>query len=202
MATYNAMVIGNANGLYKESATYAGARGASSADAAYTHLSRNEKVGTYGVQRGFLPALVDIPAGSTITSVVAKLYYDGTRNTTYDDVSQFTVSTQTDPTALAVADFDNLTLDSPTLFAESAAWSTWSAVAFTSITFNAAGIAYFNSVIGTYAKIVARASRDIANTTPAESSYLSINWANETGKEPYFEITYNLPATSGFFSIL
>lgn len=149
--------------------------------------------GNYDIYRLFYKFNTSsIPVGSIITGVALKIYLVS-KDTTTDFTLGFTGHTAPD-TTLTTADFDSLTLNTPTEYASrSANVSTLSTGAYLTVTLNSSGISALTP--GSYYKIATRSgSRDIDNSAPLARSYVEIADA-ASGNPPQLVVTYTRPAS-------
>ncbi len=125
--------------------------------------------GFYDIYRMFWKFLVEnIPQDGKIKSARLRLYL-ASKDTSTDFALAITGHTAPD-TSLTTADFDSLTVDSPTEYASRTAnVSTLSTNQWINFELNTSAIA--NIVAGSYAKIAGRSSLDIDNSTPLFRSY-------------------------------
>lgn len=199
--TYYTVAAGD-GGVYRSGdASYAtahdSASGTAKEDTNATSFLANDNSG-FLLSRIFLPFdTTAITQTIVVSALTLSVYYSGTRDTTYDDTAQIVQSTQASPTALALSDYSLL---GSTGGGTSAAWSTWSAGAYTAITGNATSLGWFTGG-SSYFQLGLRASRDIANTTPAQRSYIYMYMSEQTGtgNDPKLDLTYTIfvPSTGG-----
>lgn len=154
-----------------------------------------EKISDYYIYRWFGKFnLSSVPDPTKITAIDFKIYYNS-RDTTND----FTLvtSTHTAPdTTLSTADFDSLTVNSPTEYSNrSANVSTFSAGY---ITFSLNATAITAAQAGGYFKIAVRSSRDVDNSTPTARSYVGFA-ASSSGNPPQIVVTYTDPSGSFYY---
>ena len=185
--------------ILSQDAVWATSRGAatgdSTGDAAYMG---GELSATYDIYRYFLKFdTSSLPDTAIITSATLELYFVA-RDTTND----FTIATQTHTApneTLATADFDALTVDTPTEFSDrSANVSTLTLNVYTSFTLNAAGLAAISKT--GYTLIAVRSSKDVDNATPTGRSYVQAQSDTEANP-PKLTINYSLDA-GNFFALL
>lgn len=189
--------------------SWATVRDAATADST-TGTSANEvgnqsedDAGTFRLTRGFFPIITSsIGAGADIITVIAKVIFGTTRNTTFDDTTRWAITTQASTSSLVAGDYDNITKDSPTEFGTSAAWSGWSTTLYTDVTFNADGrtavVPTGNTLYG------CRSTRDIQNTTPTQRSFIYFQYSETAGtaSDPKFDITWLPGVAKGYTFII
>jgi len=152
------------------------------------------KSGNYYIQRGFMAfALTSIPASATITAVSLRLLEgSGTGIDTYIDLG-----TQSD--TLVADDYNNVTDTS---------YATYTGIGspqLENLTFNAAGIAKVQELIGSTLKLCLRDEFDHTNSAVIGNENENALWKNITyateNQRPLLTVTYTLPS-SGFFALL
>lgn len=157
--------------LYIYNATYATARGAASASNigtanALTDICFDYYDATqfYIMWRDFFNFLTGTTInGDTVNSAILS-FFGGSAFSNPDSRSLvITESTQVDPTALSVDDFNNITLNTPTELADRMTFASWSTSAYNDLTLNASGLAMINTVSGGYTKFCPRHSGDVDN---------------------------------------
>ena len=143
--------------------------------------------------RGFFPFYVTwIPAGATITSAVFSVYLYGTVGT---PTMGLILTTQTDPTSLAVGDYDNLTLDTPS---EGATRVSVTDASYNDFTLNATGLSWLPTPwTDGYIKLGTREARDIDNGLNSTDTYSNARFSDYSGtaSDPKLVITYTVPST-------
>ncbi len=178
-------------------ATWATARAAATGDLVGEEFVGAElSSGNYDIYRYFAKFNTAPLAGSVITAAELKIYAVS-RNTTTD----FTIvtSTHTAPdTTLTTADFDSLTVTTPTeLASRTANVSGIGLTSYLTISLNAGGLAEINKT--GYSKFAFRSSKDVDNSAPAGRSYLEID--PDTGSNPpQLVVTYTPGSGALFFS--
>lgn len=188
--------------IQKTDAAYATARGAATGTSLNGGFVGSELSGTYSIYRHFMKFdLSTIPTNATITALDFKCYF-----TSRDTNNDFTVvtSAHTAPnTTLTTAEFDALTVDSPTEYsARSANASVISLNTYTTFSLNATAIAAAQALLGgaTYFKVACRSSRDVDNSTPTLRSYISLD-AGDGSNPPQLVVTYDVPSAGGIIII-
>jgi len=147
--------------------------------------------GSYDIYRYFAKFDTSALSGSVITAADLKIY-----PVSRDTSTNFTLvtTTHTAPdTTLTTADFDSLTVTTPTERASRTA--NVSAIAlstYLTISLNAGGLAEINKT--GYSKFAFRSSLDVDNSTPGDRSYLEIG-TDAGANPPQLVVTYT-PAAS------
>lgn len=187
---------GGTAGIYAANATYSTARSASTASGAQQAIG-NDAVAGYEITRWFCPTdFSTIAAGSDVTATNGYLYPTG-RNTTTDDTGKFILTTQASTSAIANDDFDNLTLNSPTTYGTSGAYSSFTLNQYSAAIAMTAGFqTLVEAAAGVgFVKMGMRATGDIDNTTPTTRSFL--NFSQSNGQRTKFAITWTPPSAAG-----
>lgn len=155
-------------------ATYSTARGATTGAASGSFVG-NEKISTtYYVYRTFTSIdTSSIPDDAVIESATLQIRLEG-KDTTNDFTIVLTGHTSASDTSLADGDFDNITLNSPTEYANRTSnVSTYSNPQTHDFVLNASGITAINKT--GYSKFCFRNSGDVDNTSPTARSYVGIS---------------------------
>lgn len=158
-------------------------------------------LGTYYVQRTFWPFdSSSLGSSATISSATFSLY--GTTTTADADSVSIGViqTTQTDPTSLAVGDYDNLTLNSPTEGATRISAASWNTAAYNDFALNASGLSWIDKT--GYTKLGCRISRDIDNSAPTGLNQMYEYTADQTGttNDPKLVVTYSTTSIKDIIS--
>lgn len=175
-----------------QNATYSTARGATTGAASGSFVGNEKISSTYYVYRTFTSIdTSSIPDDAVIESATVRITLEG-KDTTNDFTIALTGHTSASNTTLADADFDNITLNSPTEFASrSNNVSTYSNPQTHDFTLNSSGIAAISK--SGYSKFCFRNSGDVDNTTPTARCYVGIS---------NVVLTVNTAEPSGFFALL
>jgi hypothetical protein len=142
--------------------------------------------GNYDIYRGFFQFDLSALAGSTIAAADFKIYLDSK-----DTSSDFSIATQAhtvaDATNLTTAEFDALTVDTPTEYsARSAVVSSLSTGAYLTLSLNGTALA---AMTGNYFKIACRSTADVDNSSPAARSYFGYQ-TDAQANPPQLVVTY------------
>lgn len=166
-------------------AAWATARGAASGTTSGVYVGAEKSGAPYFVYRTFFSWDTSaIPDDAIIDIATLTMQISG-KDTTNDFAIALAGHTAASDTVIADADFDNVTLNSPTEFTtRSANISTIPLNTDFVLTLNAAGLAAINKT--GYTKLCTRSSKDVDNSTPTARSYASITVATLT-------IEYHLP---------
>lgn len=201
---------GSADGelQYRDAASWATARDASSSTEAPAQGANiccyvENSGGLYYIIRSFFTfATGTTLAGATITAATFSLYGGASGSDPTTDSAVLTASTQTDPTSLAQADYDNITKNSPTELADRFAYSSWASGAYNDFTLNASGLAAINQTPGGYTKFCLRAGKEVDDVAPSStSSYIRCQFSDQTNK-PKLTVTYTTPGGVKFFTFI
>lgn len=180
---------GGTGGIYATDAVYTTARSATSASADQQAISNDGVGGVFEITRWFCPTDFSIiSAGSDVTAASGAIW-PVTRNTTIDDTLQFILTTQASTSAISNDDFDNLTLNSPTVYGTSGAYSTLNLNAYNTVTMTAGFQTLVESGAGGFIKMGARASGDVSNTSPTTNRSL-LTMSQTNGERTKFTITW------------
>jgi hypothetical protein len=160
-------------------------------DAGYTNLPwRVRMTVSNQLSRLFLPTDTSgIPDSAIITDAVFYLSTNGqlpgARTIT------LILTTQSDPTTLAIGDYDNLTLDSPV---EGASRVNITANSTIGLTMNSSGLSWINKTGYTLLGI-REGSKDIDNVEPVDNAgtYIKASQDATIGLRPRLDVTYSLP---------
>lgn len=194
MATTNfTTATGGTNGVYCDGDTWATERNNTTGDGNAAQVAGAWTGAIYEINRFFIPTdFSSLSATATVTS--AKFYfYASSKQSNDDDTASIILTTQAATNTVAMADYDNITLNSPTTYGTSAAFSTLTPAGWFSIDIDAAGLALIQAAAGVgYVKFGLRCTHDIANTTPTALSSVTIDIATN---KPYFAVTYTLPSS-------
>lgn len=199
VTNFNPPTSGNGLLQYRDAATWAIARNATSSTEAVVTTGPNiilyteKTAGMFYIIRSFFPFLTgNVLQGSQIRSATFSIYGDsGLFANPISESAVLTASTQADGATLAQADYDNITLNSPTELASRITYASWNQNGYNNFTLNAAGIAALNKTPGGYTKFCLRTSSDVDNVEPGTiSSYISGNFVEETGKEPKLTVDF------------
>lgn len=202
--------LGNGTCPQRDSGSWAAARDATSCSEAVstgatTFPSYVEKTGgVFHLYRSFFPFLTgNTLAGTTITAGTFTLTDTGAgKSDAFTESLVLTGSTQTDPTALAQADYDNITKDSPTEFATRITFASWTTT--NTYTLNAAGLLAINKTAAGYTKFCTRGSKDVDNSEPTDGSgFVRCYLAAQTGtsEDPVLVVTYTLPGGNTSYAL-
>ena len=178
--------------VYNGNATWATARAAATGtvDQAHTYFGADYSAAYY-IYRGFIPIdCSSIADTDTVTAASLSLY----TTIAYQGQTQYLAivdQTQASNTALAAADYANITLNSPTEYCTRLASSSIAAMD------NRTTISLTNlSIISktAFTKIGIRSDKDIDNVAPATTrNYCGFGQSNQAGttKDPYLSVTYS-----------
>ena len=163
-----------------------------------------DNVNDYDMQRGFEPFLTSaIGDTDTIDSAVFSLWPtfigDGASGSIV-----LILTTQADPTTLAVGDFDNLTLNSP---AEGAARKTLASMTtgqYNDITLNATGLGWISKT--SYTLLGTRERRDVDNVEPSSATVnrVIVSASEEAGttQDPKLVVVHTSAGGAALFGLL
>ena len=149
----------------------------------------------FGIGRAFYPIDTSaIPDTDEISSATLSLYAN-TKQTTVNLV--MSNQTQSNTAALALADYDQITLNSPTEYATRKSSGDYSTSAYVGWSLNSTGLAGISKT--GYTKLSIRTANDVDDSEPANATYLGIYFygSTETGttKDPYLSVTYTVVTT-------
>ena len=141
--------------------------------------------------------LSSIPAGATITSATLSLYVTAKASGAGGAVG-ITSASPASTTALAATDFGSF---GSTEYATRINFSAATTSAYNDFALNAAGLAYLESKIGTFAGFGVRGSFDLDNSAPGTTVYSqwSVRTSEQSGtsQDPKLLISYTLARTTG-----
>lgn len=142
------------------------------------------------IRRDFVPFDTSLLSGVT----AASLYLYATTASYVDTATAsmaVTQSTQASITALVVADYSAITLNSPPEGATRKAFSTFSQNAWNHLDLNATGLGW----IGTALKLCLRTDKDVDNSQPTTGTNSTINFHSVAEANPPY-LDYTLPSSS------
>jgi len=176
-------------------ATWTAARDTADGDGANTtetasHLNAAYAGAAYYCDRNFFPIDTSaLPDDAIISAADFVVVLDDQVGTA--DVGLIQTS-QASPTALAVGDFDALTLNTPD---EGATRLNFNITETKTFTLNATGISWISKT--SYTLLGLRQNHDIDNVTPTENNDKIIRMSEyaDTASDPYLSVTYTEPVT-------
>ena len=170
--TINASV-GNGRAI-KTDATFATARGATDADAAandfLTIQTNNDGVGAeFNISRGFIPFGSTIPTGATPTAGTIRVYVSSKDDETTGGAIGLIQTTQASSGTIVVADYNNITLNTPDEGATRINIADLNTDAYNDFPLSATGLTWI--IAGNNSSFFGmRHSRDIDNTQPGTAT--------------------------------
>lgn len=201
MATLTVYSVPGGEGvLYRERIeTFAQARAGTTADfimdlATLASAVQDWTSGSYHpLRRAMLPFDTSaLTSAASISAATLSLY--GKTVTNPDNTGVYIVqSTEADPTAIALADYDNV----GDVATANIQYSSYSTSGYNDFAFDATGLTWISKT--SYTKLAARDGLDFNNTGPANGSDdCNFYFSTETGtsKDPKLVITYTLVATA------
>ena len=193
---------GGTTGCYSDSVVdYATARNATTAAATDNRIGNEISGGHYNIFRWFCPTdFTTITAGSDVTAADGYVWGITSQVAWLDDTMRFILTTQAATTTVALADFDNITLNSPTEYGTTAAYTVLDTSAYSAaITMTAGFQTLVEAAAGVgFVKMGLRANADIVATTPTGTSNLTMSTADN--QRTKFDITWTLPVLGGNYS--
>ena len=190
--------------------SWATARGAAIASAINQAASGNTQNkffggGQYTCDRIFSPFDTSgIGGGATVSAGVYSLASSDIQSHVGNLTIGLVGTTQVDPDVLVVADYNNLTLNTPTEFATRLEHANISEVdgTYNDWTMNANGLAAVS--LSGFTKLAIRLSDDIDNSTPAEDNTFRVYSSAEAGttKDPKLVVTFTAAAGGAFLPLL
>lgn len=183
---------GGTGGIYGEHVTYSTARGLATATGSDPNVGNETVGGNFDIYRWFCPTdFSAITPGSTVSAGSSAIWRTG-GNTTTDDTAKFILTTMANPASLATADFDALTLNGPTTYGTTGAYSTHAIGAYSAVTMNAGFLTLVQSGAGGIIKLGMRATGDIDATQPTTRSFMAMSVLDN--QRTKFDITWAPPS--------
>lgn len=192
--------------------TYSTARGAAtganntgtSSGSTFFQGQSNSFDGNFYLTRGFFPFdTSSLEDTRVVQSAAFKLYITSVTDNGAGDPGLIQ-TTQASISSLADADFDNLTLNSPTEGSARPDYGNWSNNAYNAFTMNASGIGWISLVGNTLLGV--RNGNDIDNATPSSGHQnqadCSFSEASGTTQDPKLEVTYVPLADAGMVLVM
>lgn len=170
-----------------------------------THLAGG---GDYRIVRAYFPWDISaIPGGATSSAGTIDLYVTNINEVNGPDDSGFCEATPVTPGTIVDADFNNMTVDSPTEFVTRILVGSLSASQYNQYTINASGLSNIDSHIGgTFWEVSYRSGRDMDDVAPAPGTTIAtvtVSTSDEggTSQDPKLNITYSIGADA-FLALL